>query len=107
MSWMPIRTPSRTKTASGCWGKAAFPPEITPGPEYIAPFVCYLASDAARDISGAVFSLGGNGIGMYSTPVIARNLVKAGREPWTVDELIQQAPRGLFTGYHSIADNPT
>jgi 3-oxoacyl-[acyl-carrier protein] reductase len=87
-------------------GKASFPPEITPRPEYIAPFVCYLASDAAKDISGSVFSLGGNGIGIYSTPVIARNLTKAGREPWTVEELVEQAPRGLFAGYQSIADNP-
>jgi 3-oxoacyl-[acyl-carrier protein] reductase len=88
-------------------GKASFPPEMTPGPEYIAPFVCYLASDAAKNISGSVFSLGGNGIGMYSTPVVARNLTKAGREPWTVEELVEQAPRGLFMGYQSIADNPT
>jgi 3-oxoacyl-[acyl-carrier protein] reductase len=87
-------------------GRASFPPEMTPGPEYVAPFVCYLASDAAKDISASIFNLGGNGIGMYSDPVIARNLVKAGREPWTVEELIQQAPRGLFMGYQTLADNP-
>ena len=88
-------------------GKASFPPEITPGPEYIAPFVCYLASDAAKDISGSIFSLGGNGVGMYSTPVVARSITKFGEGPWTQEELRQQAPRGLFMGYHSIADNPT
>ncbi|OGO43114.1 MAG: hypothetical protein A2137_07850 [Chloroflexi bacterium RBG_16_58_8] len=87
-------------------GKPAFPTGMTPGPEYIAPFICYLASDAAKNISGSIFSLGGNGIGMYSNPVIARNITKFGPGPWTVEELIQQAPRGLFMGYQSIADNP-
>jgi 3-oxoacyl-[acyl-carrier protein] reductase len=88
-------------------GKPGFPMvDFTPRPEYIAPFVCYLASDAAAKISGSVFSLGGNGIGLYSEPAIVRNITKFGEGPWTMAELTQQAPRGLFMGYHSIADNP-
>jgi 3-oxoacyl-[acyl-carrier protein] reductase len=87
-------------------GRSAFPVEITPRPEYIAPFVCYLASDAAAKISGSIFSLGGNGIGLYSEPAIARSITKFGQGPWTMEELMQQAPRGLFMGYHSIADSP-
>ncbi len=79
---------------------------ITPGPEHIAPFICYLASDAAADISGSVFSLGGNSIGLYSEPETARNLTKFGEGPWTVDELMQQVPRGLLAGYQSPAANP-
>lgn len=77
--------------------------DITPGPEFIAPFVCYLASDAASHISGSIFNLGGNSIGMYSEPVISHNLVKAGPEPWTVEELMQQVPRGLLQGYQAPA----
>jgi 3-oxoacyl-[acyl-carrier protein] reductase len=88
-------------------GKSSFPVEITPRPEYVAPFVCYLASDAAKDISGSIFNLGGNGVGMYSAPVISRSITKFGEGPWTQDELRQQAPRGLFMGYQSMADNPT
>jgi 3-oxoacyl-[acyl-carrier protein] reductase len=80
--------------------------KITPGPEYAAPFICYLASDAAADISGSVFSIGGNGIGLYSDPEIERNMTKFGEGPWTIDELIQQVPRGLLAGYQSPADNP-
>jgi hypothetical protein len=30
--------------------------------------------------------------------------VKSGKEPWTIEELMQQAPRGLFMGYHSPAE---
>ncbi len=84
-------------------GTATF---ITPTPDYIAPFICYLASDAAAHINGSVFALGGNSIGLYSDPVITRNITKFGEGPWTVEEIIQQAPRGLFSGYKSPAENP-
>ncbi len=80
--------------------------KITPGPEYIAPFICYLASDAGANISGSVFSLGGNSIGMYSEPQLAYNLTKFEKEPWTLEELTQQVPRGLLAGYKSPAANP-
>jgi 3-oxoacyl-[acyl-carrier protein] reductase len=81
----------------------SFPLDQTPGPEYVAPFVIYLATDAAAQISGSVFNVGGNGIGLYSEPEIVRNLIKFG-DPWTKDELMQQAPQGLFMGYRSIAE---
>jgi len=84
----------------------SFPISITPRPEYIAPFVCYLASEAAKNISGSVFSLGGNNIGLYSEPEIARSLTKFAEGPWTIEELAQQVPRGLLAGYQSLAANP-
>jgi len=80
--------------------------KMTPSPDYIAPFICYLASDAGANISGSVFSLGGNSIGMYSEPQLANNLTKFEKEPWTVEELMQQVPRGLLAGYRSPAANP-
>jgi 3-oxoacyl-[acyl-carrier protein] reductase len=80
--------------------------DITPGPEYIAPFTVYLASDAAASISGAVFNLGGNGIGMYSEPIIAKTLTKFDTKPWTQEELARQVPQGLLQGYKSMAANP-
>ncbi len=84
--------------------KFSFPLEATPSPEHIAPFIIYLASDAAARISGSVFNVGGNGIGLYSEPEIARSLVKPGEEPWTIEELMGQVGRGLFTDYHSPAE---
>ncbi|MGD9143477.1 MAG: SDR family oxidoreductase, partial [Dehalococcoidia bacterium] len=80
--------------------------DVTPGPEYIAPFICYLASDAARDISASVFTLGGNTISMYSEPVHSHNLIKYDDKPWTLEEIQQQAPGALFAGYKSIAADP-
>jgi len=62
-----------------------------------------LASDAAAKISGSIFSIGGNNIGLYSEPEISRSLSKFG-DSWTVDELVQQAPRGLFMGYRAPAE---
>jgi len=75
-----------------------------PGPEHVAPFIAYLASDAAAHISGSVFSLAGNGIGLYSEPAIVRNLVKFDSQPWTMEELTKQAPFSLFMDYKSPAD---
>ncbi len=81
----------------------SFPLDQTPSPDHVAPFVTYLASDEAAQISGSIFSIGGNSIGLYSEPEIAKNLIKYG-EPWTIEELIQQVPRGLLMGYRSIAE---
>jgi 3-oxoacyl-[acyl-carrier protein] reductase len=77
--------------------------KATPTPAYIAPFICYLASDAGANISGSVFSLGGNTIGLYSDPVIVSNLVKYDNQPWSMEELLQQVPRNLMAGYKSPA----
>jgi 3-oxoacyl-[acyl-carrier protein] reductase len=78
---------------------------VAPTPDYIAPFICYLCSDEAAHVSGSIFSLGGNGIGMYSEPVIARNMTKFGVQPWTMEEIRQQAPKALFQGYRNPAEN--
>ena len=80
--------------------------EMTPTPDYIAPFISYLASDDGAPISGSVFSLGGNGIAMYSEPEVAKSLTKFGEGPWKMDELVKQVPRGLLAGYRCPAANP-
>lgn len=80
--------------------------KFTPTPDYVAPFVCYLASEAAANISGSIFQIGGNTISMYSEAVLANNLTKYDDKPWTMEELLQQVPRGLLTGYKNPAVNP-
>jgi 3-oxoacyl-[acyl-carrier protein] reductase len=79
---------------------------FTPTPDYAAPFVCYLASDAAAKISGSIFQVGGNTVSLYSEAILSNNITKFGDKPWTMEELLQQAPRGLFAGYHPPAENP-
>jgi 3-oxoacyl-[acyl-carrier protein] reductase len=102
-----LRTYSEVSKDTPWIGKRATSsvPFVSPTPDYIAPFICYLASDAAAGISGSVFSVGGNGIGLYSDPVIARNITKFGEGPWTLEEIMQQAPKGLFSGYQSPAEH--
>ncbi len=72
------------------------------GPEMLAPFVAYLATEEAANISGSVFALRGNHIGLYSEPTEITTLDKE-KGLWTVDELIKQAPKVLFKGYKSKA----
>ncbi len=76
--------------------------ENTPGPEDLAPFIAYLASDAAAKISGSVFFVMGNDIVLYSEPEFKKSLTKQGGR-WTFEELKRQAPQALFAGYHSSA----
>jgi len=93
--------------ASDVWisGSAAKMLDFTPGPEYIAPFVCYLASDAAAEISGSIFNVAGNNIGMWADFEVAKTVTKFGKEPWTMEELTAGLPMSLFQGYRAPAKN--
>jgi 3-oxoacyl-[acyl-carrier protein] reductase len=79
---------------------------FTPTPDFAAPFICYLASDAAAKVSGSIFQVGGNTVSMYSEAILSHNITKFENKPWTMEELQKQAPRGLFAGYKSPAENP-
>jgi hypothetical protein len=67
--------------------------------------MAYLASDLAAGVSGTVFSVGGNSIGVFEDPEVKRSLYKAG-SPWTIEELKRQMPRTLLANYHSRAEKP-
>lgn len=73
--------------------------------ENMAPFVAYLATDAAAHISGSIFSITANGrISLYSDPVIIKE-IKKDNSPWTITELIKEAPQHLFKDYVAFAQN--
>ena len=69
------------------WIKAA--QELTA--EGVAPLIVYLASDAANNINGCVFSVEEGKVGIYREPIIERVVCKGGR--WTYDELHDLVPR--------------
>jgi NAD(P)-dependent dehydrogenase (short-subunit alcohol dehydrogenase family) len=69
---------------------------ILPLPEYIAPFVVYLATDEAANINGCTFLLAGDQIALYSEPVATKTIYKAG--VWTLDELSAVVPSTLAAG---------
>ena len=86
------------------WAGPTPPPATgnTPLPEELTAFICYLCTDAAEKISGSVFSLAGNRIGLYSDPVIIREVSKEPGENWSVEELVENADELLFEGYTSV-----
>lgn len=84
-------------------GQRAFPSaDITPDPEALCPFILYLASDHAKNVTGTVFTLAGNNIGMHQFPVISKSMTKPGKGYWTMDEIVASAGRGLFGGYQNV-----
>ena len=67
-----------------------------PGPEDIAPFVVWLATDAAADINGYDFAVNGGHIALFSQPIEIKSIDKVGR--WTLDELDRTVPQSLTEG---------
>ncbi|GAC1576147.1 MAG: SDR family oxidoreductase [Sphingomicrobium sp.] len=64
-------------------------------PEQVAPFVAYLASEAAADVSGQVFTIGGRAITIQQ--VIAARTIFA-EEGWTVESIARLFPSSLGSG---------
>lgn len=63
-------------------GRSFIDAKSTPGPEYVAPFVVYLASEKSSRINGSTFMLYGNLVGMFANPVFEKTLKKDSNEPW-------------------------
>jgi 3-oxoacyl-[acyl-carrier protein] reductase len=59
-------------------------------PEGIAPLVVWLASDDAANVNGRTFFVERGRVGLYSEPVLEKQLVKPGG--WTSDELFMFMP---------------
>jgi NAD(P)-dependent dehydrogenase (short-subunit alcohol dehydrogenase family) len=59
-------------------------------PEDIAPLVVWLASDDAANVNGRTFFVERGRVGLYSEPVLEKQLIKAGG--WTIDELFMFMP---------------
>jgi NAD(P)-dependent dehydrogenase (short-subunit alcohol dehydrogenase family) len=62
-------------------------------PEDIAPIVVYLATDAAANINGCIFSTAGGQISLLHHPTPQKSIHKDGR--WTLDELLRIIPTTL------------
>jgi hypothetical protein len=55
------------------------------GPENVAPWVAYLATDAAKDVNGQVFFVMGGLIALMNEPAPTRTIFHDGR--WTPEEI--------------------
>ena len=72
----------------------------TSPPELFAPFLAYLSTDAAKEVNGSVFFIGGGFIGRYAHPTPIASVSNPGG--WTVEALIEKAPDTLFKDYKNI-----
>ena len=68
--------------------------EGTKPPELFAPFIVYLATDEAQEVSGMVFFMSGGKIGLYSKPAIVSTMIDD--EGWTIEKVRKMAPEILF-----------
>ncbi len=73
-------------------GQRTFQLEHT-GPENVAPWVAYLATDAARHVNGQVFFVMGGLIALLNYPSPIRTMFTDGR--WTPEEIATLFPRTL------------
>ncbi len=70
-------------------------------PEYFAPFVAYLASDAAANVNGCVFVASRATIGVWNNPAIIHKFTRGWEieEPWSITELEKRVPAELLADY--------
>jgi 3-oxoacyl-[acyl-carrier protein] reductase len=76
------------------------PLDASPNPDDLAPFICYLATDEAANISGSVFFVGGQSVHLYSESDIMNSITKQG-DPWTIEELKRAVPMDLMRTHRS------
>ncbi|MDQ1520848.1 MAG: hypothetical protein QOI55_1921 [Actinomycetota bacterium] len=54
-------------------------------PEDVAPMVCFLLSDLAREVTGQIYTVNAGRIAVWNQPIEVREMRKDGR--WSVDEI--------------------
>ncbi|OLL32710.1 3-hydroxyacyl-CoA dehydrogenase [Burkholderia sp. SRS-W-2-2016] len=69
-------------------------------PAKIAPLAVYLASDAARDVTGQIFAVRNNEIFVMSQPRPVRSVHRG--EGWTPESIAEHAMPALRSGFHSL-----
>ncbi len=73
---------------------------VIPEPDYVAPLIAYLASDAAWNVNGQIFYVFGGSVCLAQPPVPRRTIFKEGG--WDVDGLIEAVPNQLL----QFVENP-
>lgn len=99
MSWSPeVEAGLRKRVESGVWTQAQLDDYLRMGgPEHVAPFVVYLASEAAANINGHTFNVTGGKVSLYSEPEEVRTIFKK-EGIWTQEELINYIPKTIAQG---------
>ena len=75
-----------------------------PGPEFVAPMVAYLCTDAAKDVNGQIFHAEKGHYHTYYYGEVARSIYKYDDGGlFSVDELLQTVPSSLMAGIANVA----
>lgn len=75
-----------------------------PGPEYVAPIVAYLCTDASSEVNGQIFHAEKSMLHTYYFGEEARSIYKFEDEGmFSVDELVDTVPASLMSGIPNIA----
>ena len=89
-------TARQMRSQRGDREEAAQPPTAVNEPDDVAPFVCYLASDAAANVNGQTFLVYGGTITLLSQPRRVRTIFKNGQ--WDLDEIGTLVPQNITQG---------
>ncbi len=75
-----------------------------PGPDYVAPMVAYLCTDAAKDVNGQIFHAEKSHYHTYYYGEVQRSIYKYENDGlFTVDELVDLIPSSLMAGIANVA----
>lgn len=73
------------------------------GPEFIAPFACYLASDEAAHINGQAFRVERGLVGIYNDPELRATLSYPEDRIPSIEDLAALVPKSLLQNYTNPA----
>ncbi|MCX5999984.1 MAG: hypothetical protein NTU41_10460, partial [Chloroflexi bacterium] len=79
-----------------------------PGPEFVAPFYIYLATDEAAGINGRTFRVGAGQVALLADPFDLKLIQKDHKKygPWTLDELTGIVPLSLSVDLGPVPPYP-